>query len=89
MANFDTQEALSPPPYHLMQIRHLEGHGIQCLKNPMSTNIGDEAVQKRCVPTPRQTRARLMAVGTWWIDYLMAMGMQWTRIRLMAVGARC
>ena len=64
MANYDMQEALSLPPYHLTQIRPLEGHVTQRLGILMSTNMGDEAVQKRCVPTPRRTGARLMVVGT-------------------------
>ena len=53
MANSDTQEALSPPPYHLIQIKPPEGHGTQCLGNPMFADMRNEAVQKRCVPTPR------------------------------------
>ena len=85
MANYDMQEALSPAPYHLMQIRPLEGHGTQNLGSPMPTDIGDEEVQKRCVPIPRWTGARLMAVGAWQMDFLMAMGMQRTWIRSMAV----
>ena len=44
MANSDTQGALSPPSYPLMQIRPLEGHGTQHLGNPMSMNMGDEVV---------------------------------------------
>ena len=60
--------------YHLMQIGSLEGHGTQRLRNPMFTNMRDEAVQKRCVPIPRQTRTRLMVVGTWRTDYPIAMG---------------
>ena len=51
----------------------------------MSTNMRDQTVQKRCVPTPRQTKARPMAVGTWRMDFLMAMVMQWMGIRLMVV----
>ena len=52
MANSDMQEALSPPSYHLTQIRPLEGHGTQLLGNPMSMTMRDEAVQNRCIPTP-------------------------------------
>ena len=55
----------------------------------MFTGMIDEVVQKRCVPTPRQTRIRLMAMGAWWMDYSMAVGIQWTRIRQMVVGTRC
>ena len=58
MANSNKQKALSPPPYHLTQIRPLEGHGTQRLGNPMSMNMRDEAVQKRCVPTPRRTEGQ-------------------------------
>ena len=75
MANSDMQEALSPPPYHLTQIRPLEGHETQCLGSHMSTNMRDEAIQKTCVTTPRQMRAKPMVVGTWQTDFLMAMGM--------------
>ena len=89
MTNSDRQEALSPPPHHLTQIRTLEVHGTQHLGNPMSMNMRDESVRKRCVPTLRQTGARPMAVGTWRTNYPMAMGMQRTGIRPMAVGARC
>ena len=44
MANSDMQETLSAPPYYLMQIKTLEGHGTQCLGSPMSTNMRDEVV---------------------------------------------
>ena len=40
----------------------------------MSTNMRDEVVQKRCVSTQQRMGARSMAVGTWQIDYPMAMG---------------
>ena len=64
MANSDMQEVLSPSPYHLTQIIHPKGHRTQRLGNPMSMNMKDEAVEKRCVPTPWRMRARPMAVGT-------------------------
>ena len=54
----------------------------------MSTDMRDEEVQKRYVPTPRQMVARSMVVGTWRMVILMAMGMQQMRIRQMAVGTR-
>ena len=76
MANSDMQETLSPPPYYLKQIRLLEGHETQHLRNPMSINMKDEAIQKRCVPTPRWKGARSMAMGTWRMDFSTAMGMQ-------------
>ena len=69
-----------------MQIRPQEGHGTQCLEGPMSTDIRDEADRKRCVPTPQWKKARLIAVGTWWADYPMAMGMQRTRISTQCSG---
>ena len=55
----------------------------------MSTDIRDEAVQKRCVHTLQRTGAKLMAVGTWWTDYPMAMGIHRTGIRPMVIGTRC
>ena len=64
MPNSDMEKALSPPPYHLTQIEPLKGHGTQRLRSPISTNIRDGAVHKRCVPTPQQTGARPMVVGT-------------------------
>ena len=88
MANFDMQEALSLPPYHPMQIKPLEGHETQCLGILMSTDMRAESVQKRCVPTPRRTKARPMTVGTWQTDFLMAIGMQQTGIRPIAIGVR-
>ena len=54
----------------------------------MSVDIMDETIQKRCVPTPLQTEARPMAAGTWQMNFSMAIGMQWMRIRPMAVGAQ-
>ena len=57
-------------------------------RNPMSTDMRDEADLKRCVPTPQWTGARSMAVGTWRRDFLMAMKIQQMGIRLMAVGAQ-
>ena len=54
----------------------------------MSTNMRDEAVQKRCVPTPGWTGARMMAIGMWRTDYPMAIGIKQTRIRLMAIGTQ-
>ena len=69
-----------------MQIRPLEGHRTQCLGNPMSMEMRDEADQKWYVPTPWWTGARQMVVGTWQTDFLMAMGMQQTGFRQMAVG---
>ena len=76
MANFNMQETLSPPPYYMTQIRPLEGHGIHHLGSPMSIDMRDEAVKKRCVPTPRRTGARSMVVGTWRMDFSMGIGMQ-------------
>ena len=55
----------------------------------MSTDMRDEAVQKRCVPSPRQVRARPMAVGIWRTGYPMAMGIQRKGFRLMAVSTQC
>ena len=76
MAKSNMQKVLSLPLYHLTQIRPLEGHGIQRLGNPMSTDIRDEVVHKRCVPTPRWTGTRPMAMGIWWMDFSMAIGME-------------
>ena len=76
MAKSNMQKALSLPLYHLKQIRPLEGHRTQRLRNPMSMDTRDEADLKRCVTTPRRTRARLMTVGKWQTDFSMAMGMQ-------------
>ena len=87
MANSNMQETLSPHLYYLTtQLRPLEGCGTQHSESPMSIDMRDEAVRKRCIPIPPQTRAKLMAVGTWRMNFLMAMGMQWTGIRSMAVG---
>ena len=55
----------------------------------MFMDMRDEAIQKRCVPTPWQMGPRPMVVGIWQMDYPMAMGMQRTGIRPMAVGTRC
>ena len=41
----------------------------------MPTGMEEGADKKRCVPILRWTGARPMAVGTWQMDYLMAMGM--------------
>ena len=64
MTDSDMQETLSLPQCNQTQIRPLEGHETQCLKGPMSTDMRDEVVQKRYVPTPQRTGARAMAVGT-------------------------
>ena len=64
MTDFDMQETTSPSLCNQTQIRPLEGHETQCLEGPMSMDIKDEAVQKRCVPTPQQMGAKPMAVGT-------------------------
>ena len=55
----------------------------------MSMDIRDEAIQKRCIPTPWQTGAKLMVVRTWQMDYLMAMRIQQIGIRPMLVGTWC
>ena len=64
----------------------LEGHRTQCLESPMSTDMKDEAVQKRYIPIPLRMGARPMAIGTWQTNYPMSIGMQRMRIRLTAVG---
>ena len=54
----------------------------------MFMNMRDEAIEKRCVHTPLRAGARLMVMGTWQMDYMMAIVMQQTGIRLMAIGIR-
>ena len=49
----------------------------------MSMNMRDEVVQMRCITTLRWMGTRPMVVGTWRMNYLMAMG-----IRPMAIDAR-
>ena len=72
-----------------MQIQLPEDRETQRVEGPMSTNMRDEVVQKRSVPTPWWTEARLMAVGTWQTGYPMAMEIQQTGIKVMAVGTLC
>ena len=76
------------PPYS-MQSKPSKSREVQCSRSPMPTGREEGADKKRCVPTPRRMGARPMAVGTWWMDYPMATGIQWTRIRQMAVSVRC
>ena len=55
----------------------------------MSMDMRDEAIQKRCVATPRWMGARSMVVGTWRMDYLIAMRIKQTGIRPIVVGTQC
>ena len=64
MTDSDMQEMLILPLCNQMQIKPLEDYVTQHLEGSMSTDMRDEAVQKRCVPTLWQTRAKPMAVGT-------------------------
>ena len=43
-------------------------------KKPHATVMDEGEDKKRCVPIPRQTGARSMVVGTWRMNYSMAMG---------------
>ena len=52
MADSNMRETLSPPTCNQTQIRPSEGHETQRLEGPISTDMRDEAVQKRCIPTP-------------------------------------
>ena len=52
MVESDMRETLSPPTCNQTQIRPSEGHETQCLEGPISTDMRDEVVQKRYVPTP-------------------------------------
>ena len=76
MANSDMQEMLSLPLCNQTQIRPPESRETQHLEGPMSMDMRDEAVQKRCVPTPQRMGARSMVVGIWQTNYPMAMGIQ-------------
>ena len=88
MADSNMQDTLSPPLQYQSQTIPLEVHGTQRLRSLMSIDMRDEGAQKRCVPAPQQMKAIPMAVGTWRMDYLMAIGMQQTGIKPMIVGAR-
>ena len=88
MTDFDMQETLSPPLCNHTQIKAPEGHDAQPLEGPMSKDIRDEAVQKRCVPTPWR-RGQTDGHGNMADGLFDGHGMQQTRIRPMAVGTWC
>ena len=76
-------------PSHSMQRESLKSQKVQRRRSLMPTGMEEEADKKRCVPISRWTEARSMAVGTWQMNYSMAMVIQWTGIRPMAVGIWC
>ena len=65
MAISELIEALSSHSLVSPQGESLQDHLVQCRRNPMSVEMEDGAVGKRCVPTSQRTNNKPMAVRTW------------------------
>ena len=86
MVTLKSQRALNLYPFYSIQGKPLKTEEVQRKRSSMPIGMVEEADKNRCIAIQLQMEARPMVVGTWWIDYPMAMGIQWMGIRLMAVG---